>query len=548
MNVLIKFRHGLGDAAQLTLVLKHLQQEHPDWNIDVAALPGKHSIFHGLCHEVFMLNEEELASRQYDRVFNLEWPECATCYANWPSTKAERCLRQIFDIEPVPEKCHYTICPTEEATRLARRYLEDVCMVRPNPEGRYPVVLIHYEGNTSGRDKDFSHKMAAKLCDVILESGSVPVILDWDNRSPLPDGKRIHNPHTDLELWQGLGTGDAGTLAALMEMATLVVGVDSGPLHIAGATSTPTIGVWTHHHPLHYFSHSDNVTHLVPENHALLLRGDRQLGERYFNEHYRFRTYEDLEEALTESVRNRLTQSDGGLVFSRNYWIRSNNAQQDIVVVADIAENDAYRIAEMPMPRPVVVDVGAHIGVFSKQVYLRNPLARIVAVECCPENIPVLSSNVGDFATVVQAAMTYQEDSVLMNAVYPGCISTGGSTVITRHEMENKLASGRIGDTATETCEYWADLRPMKTVTLEELMEEHELDRIDILKLDCEGSEFSILRNTTVLDEIGLIVGEYHGRAAFLKLVEDRFAGWELRMLSDGELGNFWLVNLTKEG
>ena len=84
MNVLIKFRHGLGDAAQLTLVLKHLQQEHPDWNIDVAALPGKHSIFHGLCHEVFMLNEEELASRQYDRVFNLEWPECATCYANWP--------------------------------------------------------------------------------------------------------------------------------------------------------------------------------------------------------------------------------------------------------------------------------------------------------------------------------------------------------------------------------------------------------------------------------------------------------------------------------
>ena len=71
--------------------------------------------------------------------------------------------------------------------------------------------------------------------------------------------------------------------------------------------------------------------------------------------------------------------------------------------MADIAENDAYRIAEMPMPRPVVVDVGAHIGVFSKQVYLRNPLARIVAVECCPENIPVLSSNVGDFATVVQA-------------------------------------------------------------------------------------------------------------------------------------------------
>ncbi len=91
--------------------------------------------------------------------------------------------------------------------------------------------------------------------------------------------------------------------------------------------------------------------------------------------------------------------------------------------------------------------------------------------------------------------------------------------------------------------EYWADLRPIETVTLEQLAEKYGLDRIDFLKLDCEGSEFSILQNTTMLDRIGVIVGEYHDRARFLKLVTERFADWALRILKDGELGVFWLTN-----
>ncbi len=91
--------------------------------------------------------------------------------------------------------------------------------------------------------------------------------------------------------------------------------------------------------------------------------------------------------------------------------------------------------------------------------------------------------------------------------------------------------------------EYWADLRPIETVTLEQLAEKYGLERIDFLKLDCEGSEFSILQNTTMLERIGVIVGEYHDRARFLKLVAERFADWALRILKDGELGVFWLTN-----
>jgi methyltransferase family protein/methyltransferase FkbM-like protein len=77
-------------------------------------------------------------------------------------------------------------------------------------------------------------------------------------------------------------------------------------------------------------------------------------------------------------------------------------------------------------------------------------------------------------------------------------------------------------------------------------MEQNGLERIDVLKLDCEGSEFSILDHTTSLDRIGAIVGEYHGRERFLELVARRFADWEFRILREGDIGTFWLINPHK--
>jgi FkbM family methyltransferase len=550
MHVLIKFRHGLGDAVQLTAVLNHLRHYHPDWRVEVGALVGKHSAFHGLCHRAFAIDREHPNLARYGQVFELAWDECHTCYADWPATKAERCLLEVFRLRPIAERCRYAIQRGEGTQALARRYLESICKTGPGPSGRFPAVLIHYEGNTSRERKDIPVDVVRRLCDDILEAGAVPVILDWDRRSPLPDDSRIYNPNVHAELWGGTGTGDAEALAALIELSVLMVGVDSGPLHVAGATTTPTIGVWLGHHPLHFFGLADNVMHLVPQQHAGLLRGDRATGEAFFRNHYRHQTYRDLEPALRALVRERLGSGHDGLVWLRDYWVRADNAEQDLVVVRDIAEEDSYRVEEVPMPRPVVVDVGAHIGCFSKRLHQRNPLARIVAVECCPENVAALSKNVGAFATVVQAAVTYEREVALLNAVYPGCISTGGSTVIGRDELRLQVEAGSVAARPGREMpsEYWADFRPVVAVTLEQLMERYRLERIDFLKLDCEGSEFSILRHTPSLDRIGLIMGEYHGKQAFMDLVRERFAGWELRVIRDGELGTFWLTNPRADG
>jgi ADP-heptose:LPS heptosyltransferase len=183
--------------------------------------------------------------------------------------------------------------------------------------GRYPAVLIHYEGNTSAEYKNIPTDMIRRLCDDVLDAGFTPIILDWDYRTsltkPQPDGthSRIRCADVREELWRDTGIGDAESLAALIELSSLMVGVDSGPLHVAGATTTPTLGVWTHLHPLHYFGHAENVTHPVPIDHAERIRGNRPAGDAYFQHHYHYQTYSDLEDTLRVAVRSRRRQSNG---------------------------------------------------------------------------------------------------------------------------------------------------------------------------------------------------------------------------------------------
>ena len=316
-NVLLEFRHGLGDAVQLTIVLKHLRHYHPDWNVDVAALVGKHSAYQGLCRNVMVADRDPIARSDYDHVFGLEWHECRSGHASRPSTKPIRCLQEVFHLTPIAELCRYAMQISDRARALARGYLNSICKTGPDGQGRFPAVLIHYQGNTSSDRKDLPHELIRDVCAVIQRLGMVAVILDWDRRTPLADGANIHNPGADHELWGGRGTGDAEVLAALIDAARLMIGVDSGPLHVAGATTTPTIGVWTHHHPVHFFDLADNVVHLVPGDHVKLAASQDCVS--YFTSQYRHRVYKQLHVDLPALVESMLTGQDFELLAMKGF-------------------------------------------------------------------------------------------------------------------------------------------------------------------------------------------------------------------------------------
>ena len=226
----------------------------------------------------------------------------------FPSTKPSRCLTEVFGITPVPELATYQIQVSDTARAAAGQYLQSICPSGPNADGRFPAVLIHYQGNTSGERKNLPHELIEEVCDVIRAAHCVPVILDWDQRSPLVDQQTIFNPGKDHPLWRGTGTGDAELLAALIAQSRLMIGIDSGPLHVAGAVNTPAIGVWTGHHPAHFFDPAEHVLHLVPGDHAAKAAGPGTL--KYFTEHYRHRAYKQLHVELPAVVQAELTGAD----------------------------------------------------------------------------------------------------------------------------------------------------------------------------------------------------------------------------------------------
>src|SRR5579872_4018124 len=80
IETLIKFPHGLGDAAQLTSVLRHLAKHRPGWTIDVAAQVGKHTAFTGLCRRPLVLDRDAIDESRYRWVYDLGWWECYSVY------------------------------------------------------------------------------------------------------------------------------------------------------------------------------------------------------------------------------------------------------------------------------------------------------------------------------------------------------------------------------------------------------------------------------------------------------------------------------------
>lgn len=111
----------------------------------------------------------------------------------------------------------------------------------------------------------------------------------------------------------------------------------------------------------------------------------------------------------------------------------------------------------------VVVDLGANAGVFSVMAGVFG--ARVVAVEAQSGFIPILEQNL-------------IRNHVREWAVEWGLI--GGETGVLSSKRERRNAA------------HWGVEVPK--ITLDQLMEKHQLTSIDFLKIDIEGSEFDLFR------------------------------------------------------
>lgn len=228
-------------------------------------------------------------------------------------------------------------------------------------------------------------------------------------------------------------------------------------------------------------------------------------------------------------------------VLDKNFrmWTRDERPG-DAEVMNEVIRNDTYMLREMAAVLRdvnVIMDVGGHIGTFSVLAARWWPQARIFAVEPNPRSHELLSLNYQDHIAnegkTYHGAVRYDDANLLTD----GPSATGGG-FMAKPTWKPTPAPGHE--------QYEVMATEIELFQIGQILDENNADRVDLLKLDCEGSEMEILRDMP--DEeaarIGAICGEYHqGSEKILSLLRERFPQNVSRAGSDvghKEIGRFW--------
>lgn len=231
------------------------------------------------------------------------------------------------------------------------------------------------------------------------------------------------------------------------------------------------------------------------------------------------------------------------------FSIREERAQQDIDVINEVFVADTYAIRQLSRilgQGGSILDVGGHIGSFSAlAIRLMRP-KKIVAVEPFSENHELLTRNLRHFAieadcpyqSAVHACVRYDGAAIYV----AGAGATGGGLMVKPDEVDRWTANrdrsrGEVYTVAEEN---------VPSVTIEQVMSDHLMPQVDLLKIDCEGSERDIFRQISDEAAMGIraIVGEYHwGPQDIRESMPPKFPHLEVRFIEGNHhLGTFWAL------
>lgn len=164
----------------------------------------------------------------------------------------------------------------------------------------------------------------------------------------------------------------------------------------------------------------------------------------------------------------------------------------DVDVFKQVFVDTEYRFDSDEDPR-VIIDAGANIGLTSVYYGSRYPECRILAIEPERSNFELMSRNVAPFPNVtpIHAALASEPGHVVIDDPDQGAWSFR-----TRSTTGDEPGTQRV-----------------EAVTIDHLMSQHGIDRIDLLKMDIEGAEMDVMRHASSwIDRVGAMVIELHER------------------------------------
>jgi FkbM family methyltransferase len=149
------------------------------------------------------------------------------------------------------------------------------------------------------------------------------------------------------------------------------------------------------------------------------------------------------------------------------------------------------------LKQKVVIDIGAGIG--DSSIYFASMGAKVYAFEPLVDSWNLARMNI---------ELNHLKDRVY---IYNKAVSgAAGLLSLKTIKGEPRLTTTSLLQVAEG---LYVDAGVAESITLDQIIRQHDLGVIDLLKLDCEGCEFDILddHNADALAHVRKIVMEYHG-------------------------------------
>lgn len=195
----------------------------------------------------------------------------------------------------------------------------------------------------------------------------------------------------------------------------------------------------------------------------------------------------------------------------------------------EIFEENTYLKQGIQLPENAcVIDIGANIGIFSLFIHCHCRNAKIYACEPIASTYQVLKMNMDRYqlGVALQCGVSNQDGEQIFKHYQNSTVFSGKYATPQLDQQKIKAIASNVikknFDISFEEIEEYVNLftndrtimkeEKVSTKTLSTIIKENEISKIDLLKIDAEGSEMDILSGikSEDWDRIGQIVMEVH--------------------------------------
>jgi len=169
-------------------------------------------------------------------------------------------------------------------------------------------------------------------------------------------------------------------------------------------------------------------------------------------------------------------------------------------VLAEIFKEREYKISEaaIAQAKHPILDVGAHVGLFSLYARLLNPNVEILAIEPEEKNFKILKENIKQNK---------------LNRIKAFNVALGGRTekkslFISLDSHNHRLESAPESNQKEEALSS----QPVQVFSFRDFLDQEKINFISLLKMDIEGGEYDVFSAFMPADfaRVGAVVMEYH--------------------------------------